>query len=558
MKGKIYIVIMIIFNSVDVFSQTPDWQWAKGMKGRFSTSDYNHITRDSLGNIYVMGSFWGATTSFDSISLSNSDTSANPTPDIFVAKYDSTGNVLWAKKAIGIYTDRGVDIAADANGNCFVIGNFGSPTISFDSITLGHDTIANYFIVKYDNAGNVMWAKEIDGTASGISADGNGNAYLTGYYSTSTIIFDNDTLINNGNTSLFLTKYDANGNIVWAENAWGGNASVVKGISICVDKNGNSYLTGNYDNLVLNVFYHIYFGNDSITTIAGYGMFIAKYNSLGDMVWATGTVGTTSNNYRANTIAVDEYGNTYVTANDLTNGLSRTLLKKYDVLGNMVWVKNIDAPIALLYSETSGLAVDKQGNVYMTGYFEGQTIGFDNVVLTNAKPNIGWGPGSSDIYIAKYNNAGNVLWAKSLGGISHDEGSDITIGADNNIYLTGIYVSPILPFNDDTLTVNDNNFDAFVAKLNNTVATNASIENPFVTMNEICVFPNPSNGVFVIQSEEKISGVEITNIVGKRIYSEKANSPRLSIDLSKVNPGVYFITLYSEKQIVTKRMIVNN
>ena len=93
---------------------------------------------------------------------------------------------------------RGYSVAVDALGNAYVTGNFDSPTINFGSYTLTNTGIRNIYLVKYDASGNVLFAKSAMGTewdeGYSVAVDACGNAYMTGYFDSPTIIFDSFTL----------------------------------------------------------------------------------------------------------------------------------------------------------------------------------------------------------------------------------------------------------------------------------------------------------------------------------------------------------------------------
>src|ERR1043166_8324856 len=84
---------------------------------------------------------------------------------------------LWAKSAGGNYDDYGYSIIADASGNIIVTGSFRSPFIIFGTDTLTNAGSLNIFIVKYDGSGNVLWAKSAGGTlddwGNSVTADAN-------------------------------------------------------------------------------------------------------------------------------------------------------------------------------------------------------------------------------------------------------------------------------------------------------------------------------------------------------------------------------------------------
>jgi hypothetical protein len=119
---------------------------------------------------------------------------------MFIVKYDPSGNVLWAKSAVGPRFD--IYISTDASGNILVTGEFTSPTITFGATTLTNSGSYDIFVVKYDPSGNVLWAKSVAGERqdlpAGISADASGNIVVTGNFESSTITFGTTTLTHSG------------------------------------------------------------------------------------------------------------------------------------------------------------------------------------------------------------------------------------------------------------------------------------------------------------------------------------------------------------------------
>src|SRR5205085_938950 len=109
-------------------------------------------------------------------------------------------------------------IATDANGNAYITGYFSSD-ITFGNITLT-DTSNNrtLFLVKYDSSGDVVWATRVGGSSNvgnSVVTDVFSDVYLTGSYK-DTIIFGNDTLLNSGQGDIFIAKYDSSGQVLWA------------------------------------------------------------------------------------------------------------------------------------------------------------------------------------------------------------------------------------------------------------------------------------------------------------------------------------------------------
>ncbi|MEP7171304.1 MAG: SBBP repeat-containing protein, partial [Bacteroidota bacterium] len=169
MKNKNYISVLLLFWSMSAMGQEqPGWQWAH-RAGLTQQNHGNSIATDGNGNSYITGGQISPI-AFGNDTLSNSG--------FFVVKYDPSGNVLWAKSCAGGY-GVGTDIAVDANGNSYIVGNYSS-NIIFGSITLLLNGTLNsdIFVVKYDPNGNVLWARGAGGlqdeNATSIAIDANG------------------------------------------------------------------------------------------------------------------------------------------------------------------------------------------------------------------------------------------------------------------------------------------------------------------------------------------------------------------------------------------------
>ena len=132
--------------------------------------------------------------------------------DIFVSRYSSDGNLLWARRAGGnnaIYGDAGFSIVTDTSSNLFATGYF-SGNASFGSSNLISAGFQNVFCCKYDPAGNVLWVRGAGGTlndfGSGVAVNTQGNVVLAGFFLSSTITFDSITLTNTGSRDIFVAQ----------------------------------------------------------------------------------------------------------------------------------------------------------------------------------------------------------------------------------------------------------------------------------------------------------------------------------------------------------------
>ena len=374
-----------------------NWLWAKQAGGTDYHGGYG-IAVDANGNSYVTGYFSGSAT-FGTTTLTSSGYD-----DIFVAKLDSSANWLWAKQAGGTSSDIGYGIAVDAYGNSYVTGYFKSSSCSFGTITLTSSGYEDIFVAKLDINGNWLWAKQAGGTSedggTSIAVDANGNSYVTGSFKESAN-FGTTTLTSSGSWDIFVAKIDHNGNWLWAKQAGGTDND--GGISIAVDDNGNSYVTGGFYGSSCS-FSTITLINSSIEYS---DIFVAKIDYNGNWLWAKQAGGT---GYDAGYgIAVDTNGNSYVTGEFdgsatfgtttfTSSGGSDIFVAKLDSNGNWLWAKQAGGTDD---DYGKGIAVDNNGNSYVTGYFWSSAT-FGTTTLTSSSDY------GSDIFVTKLGEVNSI------------------------------------------------------------------------------------------------------------------------------------------------------
>lgn len=242
------------------------------------------VATDADGNVYVTGWFRAASVTLSSsVTIYNSSQTTGPS-DMFLVKYGPSGNVLWATAAGGPDDDKGRGVAVDPDGNVIVTGYFKEPSITIDGTTYASNGGKDFFVIKYDANGNMLQHRIFGGTGSeeafGCSADGLGNFYVCGNYSSSTVTFDNVTMTNPGNGSgAFLLKLDPSLTAVWARGFASGSSDESLGCSS--DSYGNVAVTGIFSGNTMTI------GSYSLNNNGGDEIFLAKYNPNGDLFWAT-------------------------------------------------------------------------------------------------------------------------------------------------------------------------------------------------------------------------------------------------------------------------------
>lgn len=545
-KIHVLLLISLVCFFGHTYSQAPNWIWAKSVGG-IQEELVQDVSVDGAGNIYITGYFTSNLIVFGSTTLFNSGLSGSS--DMYIVKYDALGNVIWANSVIGANSEGGVDITTDALGNVIVSGSYNSPLIIFGTINLLNAGGQDIFIAKYDTWGNVLWAKSVGGinddNVNDISFDDLGNVYVTGCFFSSTITFGITTLINGGHNDIFVVKYDASGNVLWANSA--GSLGSEYGIGISSDPQGNAYVTGGFSSNLIT------FGTTFLFNSGLNDVFVAKYDGSGNVLWAK-SAGTISNEV-ASGIAVDAGGSLFVTgffegttlsfgSNVLTSsGNFDIYIVKYDSFGNVLWANSAGGTADEI---GEGITLDASGELYLVGYFHSPSIVFGSTTLSNS--------GVYDVFIAKYNAVGNVVWAKSSGGLNFDIGFGISADVLGNLYVVGTFDSPAISFGSTTLTNSGMN-DIFIAKLSSTL--NSMYEN--TSQSTIQIFPNPAGDNFCILLNNINSkvGVVISDITGKIVYSvNESISQKIEVNTKDFAEGLYVVSIQSDKAVETKKVMV--
>jgi hypothetical protein len=540
-KIKFYTAYLFILISICAKAQAPDWLWAKSAGGNSDDKAFS-IASDNTGNLYITGRFTSPSITFGATTLTN--------PGMFLVKYDASGNILWSKEANGNYSNKGNSVATDYAGNIYVAGSFWSNTISFDTITLTrHDTTsfwANLFLVKYDFSGNVMWAKNTTKgacIANAVITDNLGNIFIAGNGGGDTLVFGPDTLFPASYFDYFVAKYDTTGIPLWVRGiSAGGVINDVDGPFIAADKFGNVCVTGGFHNGICVIVTTVLVnqGNDNI--------YLAKFNGSGNLLWAKRYGASGEDN--ATSVATDTSGNIYITGFFTSTNITfdaftlsgygyKTFMVKLDPGGTAVWAKSAGK---LDYPASSKIATGKNGDVYVTGYFFSSALVF---TPTDSLVNLG-------LFLAKYDNSGNFKWARdAIGG---SRATSVTIDAAGNPYITGYFVGDTLIF-DSTMLLQfpGSDYDIFIAAMN--VLT--SIEEYKMNKNDLSVFPNPSLGKFyILRDQPEPCRILIYDTIGKEIFSKTVNSGIERIDLSGQPKGIYYITIITDNNTKTKKVII--
>ncbi|MGB3008410.1 MAG: SBBP repeat-containing protein, partial [Chitinophagaceae bacterium] len=413
----LFFIFLILFGKI-CYSQQVTWGFNIGG----SAVDYSQGSHvDANGNVYLCGEFRGSNVDFDP-SPANSLFNSNGLSDGFFAKYSSNGQYIFCQTIGGSNLDKINSITTDQAGNIYITGFFRGSNVDFDPSPATYFLTSNgegggdpgyggdIFIAKYSSIGQFQWAFNIGGTSLGdnglsIEADASGNIFVGGYFRES-IDFNpasNVNILTASTGTAFLGKYNSSGQYQWAINFGAPNIDNVV-FDIRLDLMNNVFITGYFQGT--NIDFDPSPGTALLSASGNFEAYIAKYTSSGQYQFAFKIGGTGLDTGR-------------------------------------------------------GLVLDNLGNIYVLGDFNGTNVDFDPSPATaNLSSN-----GASDIFVAKYTNTGQYVWAFNAGSGGGEIGWKID--TDNiNVFVTGGF-SGTADFNPsaavDNLTSNGAS-DIFLAK----------------------------------------------------------------------------------------------
>ena len=409
------------------------------------------------GYVFIAGSFQETVQFGNDVSLTS-----NGWIDTFIAKYDTSGNCIWAINMGGEYDDYCYSIVLDENGNIYGTGFFGR-LADFDP----SDEVANLsyhgplplfsdaFIAKYDSNGNYLWANSLGGEITDrgwfVKVDHAKDVYVTGPFD-SNIFYPNSydtTISTNGFSDIFIAKYDSNRNFLWVTNI--GGPLHDEPYFMDIDDSNNFVITGSFTDF-------------------------ANFNSTGQEVYLYGV-----------------------------NNNQDVFLAKYESNGNNIWAKSFGSS-SFDFGRSLGI---HNNDIYLAGTFSGDiTInslggntsltcgGLGDIFLTKFNSdgeNILTPSGISDLYIASYSPDGNYNWAMQTGSELDEVGFSLDVDDFGTIYLTGYFYGTCdFDPTEELMNVQSHgNADIFLAKYSqptNFINENKLIPNKMVLLP---AYPNP-------------------------------------------------------------------
>ena len=370
--------------------------------------------------------------------------------------------VDWATYVGGTNYDFGSGIAVDTNGNVYTAGyteSSGWSSGGWDTVLNGSDA----YVVKLSPTGAHSWSTYVGGTGdetgSGVAVDASGNAYVTGYTTSSGWVSGGWDTTYGGNWDGYVLKLSSAGAHLWSTYLGGTNPEVSMGVT--VDASGNAYVTG------------YTFSSGSVWVSGGwdtsyngmYDGFTVKLSSVGAHLWSTYLGGTNSDVGIG--IAMDSNENAYVTGYtyssgwvsggwDTTYGGNKDgYLLKLSPAGAHLWSTYLGGTDD---DDCRGVAVASNGDPYLTGYTDSSGWVSGGWMTTYAG-------GDYDGFTVKLGAAGGHLWSTYLGGTGDDEGMGISVDSRGSSYVTGYTASLGWVSDGWDTSYNGGTYDGFTVKL---------------------------------------------------------------------------------------------
>lgn len=542
------------------------WLWGKQGTGGAHSIEGMATAIDKEDNVLLTGWFNDSVT-FESYKLG---TMGN---DVFVVKYDSSGNLLWAKQPIVTNFAYGEGIATDASNNIYVGGCF-DYTLTFGINVLNSTFTIAPFLAKYSPTGNAIWAKQgnVTGNSSctSVATDIENNIYITGGFLDSLTLgfYKNVTLAAGGDA--FIAKYDSSGNVIWVKHPYASHLSQTLGEAITTDIFGNIYLTGYFrDSLIFGSF-------KLISNIPASNSFLAKYDSSGKVLWAKqAVIPSSSSPAKGLAVTTDVSGNVYQTGyyTDTISFDTHKLiaskvnqncvfLTKYDSAGNVIWVQSA-TPLDNDNMAGYSLATDNAKHVYLSCGTATMFPSLSNYSLAFGSDTFNLNNASDPAIVVKFDSNGNVICG-SIVGSGGDDNNGISVDPSGKyVYLGGDKESTVI-FGSDTLEGFGFAEYPFVARWKGDCDKIETTIKEITTSQElISLYPNPCSAILNINFSSQLNiqnptfKIDIIDITGRVLstYHLPLIAYDFPIDVSLLSPGMYFIRINSGSGAEVKKFI---
>ena len=546
-KHWYFTFIILLIPCINIGQLDYDWAFSLAESEENFLIDLEFSTN---GDVYILGTYKG---NIDmNPSSQNYILTIMGNLDTYLAKYTSTGALIWAKSIGGSgAVILPFDIELDDYNNIYIAGSI-EGTADFDpnSGTTNLSSTASFgsnsFIAKYDTSGNLNWANTFPGDDnyssvikikdSSLYIGGLINGYVTftsagGGYSYS-----------QSNGGYYYSKFDINGQLIWVKslNTYGNFFR-----TLAIDSNDNIILGGSF---FANIDMDPGVGTVEMNTSGGSG-FVGKYDSLGNYIWSLQL--STAGSSAVNHLVLDQNSNIFITGRDTSQSI---MIGCINSNGMIQWLHKLGSA-----NMHSGLEIDisNNDNLFCSGVITNSSsnlVDFDHTssIMTTALAN---GTNESiDAWVGEFSKInGDVLWVDAIGGsISNTVGfetSTAKLHPDGSIYIGGGFTDEIF-LNPGGIpifsTINQGSKNTFISHFTYTPVS-IQTKDPIV----ISIYPNPSDDIIYIDSKLTIQNYTVIDIYGNLI----ATGFNQKINVSHFASGIYILIIESNKGLFQTKFI---
>ncbi|WP_079243344.1 T9SS type A sorting domain-containing protein [Chryseobacterium indologenes] len=502
--------ILLLFITSILYAQTaPSIQWQKSMGG--SNVDLFHFVEPTSDGGYIVS---GSTFS------NNGDLTQNfGSRDAWIIKFDFNGNIQWQKLLGGSQAELFHSIRETSDGGYILAGG----STSADGNLTSNNGFEDYWIVKLDSTGDIEWQKSMGGSDRDIAKDilqTSDEGYIIAGTSYSN---DGDVLGSHGGADIWIIKTNSAGNVQWQKSLGSSSVEQVQSIQQTSD---NGYIIGAATgNIADGDVTQIYGGSD---------YWIIKLDSYGNLQWQKSLGGT---------------------GFDTANSIQQTFDGGYIVAG--IYERSI-YPYPL-NSDYGIIKLASNGDVQWQKFFGGnksdgaksiqQTADGGYIIAGLSNSNNGdvlGNHGNTDAWIIKTDNTGTLQWQKSLGGTGNENAETIRKTVDGGFIIIG-YSSSI---NGD-VSENHGNIDGWIVKLSPEQLSISESQK----MNPPNLYPNPAKDFFYADNLPQESNIDITDMSGRKIFSQKNHEKKIKINTSAFSEGIYIVQIKSKEEIILSKKI---
>ncbi|MCZ4319683.1 T9SS type A sorting domain-containing protein, partial [Aequorivita viscosa] len=499
---QIITLLALLFSAISIQAQDPNILWQRTIGGS-EWDEPSFISKTNDGG-FVVGGF-----SESNISGEKTENSRGGY-DYWVLKFDSTGNIQWQRTLGGNEDDYLKKIIQTFDNGYLVLG-YSSSNISGDK-TEDSQGGTDYWILKLDAVGNIMWQNTIgsneNDTVSDIEQTPDGGFLIGGKASIG--VSGDKTVVGD----IWILKVDLNGNIIWQRG---------------YDFFFNSFLS----NTILT--------NDGGFILAGTGTggissdyIVSKLNTNGNSMWEK-TYGGDGEDFLANFILTNDGG--YIAIGHSNSDASGD--KTEDSQGYQdYWVLKLDSTGRIMWQNTIGGA---SGDIPLTviessdgGYF----ISGSSLSNISGDKTDNTFEDSQSFWIMKLNSVGIIEWQNDIDGSLGERLPKAIQNNDGSFIICGQSSSNI---SGDKTEDSRGEADFWIIKHAQTLGLE---ENPFATT--ITLYPNPTKNTLLLNTKDQtIDQINIYTMTGSKVLHLDAETISPTVDVSSLAAGIYYIQLYS-------------